>query len=84
VAKTVFFSTTPQQQLVLGVGGEKCLNNFDDYLLRVKWVAPGTRKTYCFWVQRFLSGFCGQRPRTGQRYEALIWQCSLETKPRDC
>lgn len=59
MAKTVFFPTTPQQQLVLGVGAKKCLNNFDDYLLRVKGVAPGTRKTYCFWVRRFLSGFCG-------------------------
>jgi hypothetical protein len=35
MAKTVFFRATPQQQLVLGVGATKCLNKFDDYLLRV-------------------------------------------------
>ena len=25
----------------------------------MKGVAPGTRKSYCFWVRRFLAGFCG-------------------------
>jgi integrase/recombinase XerD len=60
MAKSVFFQATPQQQLVLGVGATKCLNKFDDYLLRVKGVAPSTRKIYRFWVRRFLAGFCGR------------------------
>jgi hypothetical protein len=59
MAKTVFFRATPQQQPVLSVGATKCLNKFDDYLLCVEGVAPSTRKTYCFWVRRFLAGFCG-------------------------
>lgn len=59
MAKTASVSATPQHELVLSVGAKKCLNKFDDYLLRVKGVAPGTRKTYCFWVRRFLAGFCG-------------------------
>lgn len=59
MAKTAFFQATPQHEFVLGIGATKCLNKFDDYLLRVKGVAPGTRKTYCFWVRRFLAAFCG-------------------------
>jgi integrase/recombinase XerD len=59
MAKTAFSRATPQEQLVLGVAATKCLNKFDDYLLRVKGVAPSTRKIYCFWVRRFLAGFCG-------------------------
>jgi hypothetical protein len=59
MAKTAFPRATPQQQLVLGVPATKCLNKFADYLLRVKSVAPGTRKIYCFWVRRFLAGSCG-------------------------
>jgi hypothetical protein len=59
MAKTAFSRATPQRQLVLGVAATKCLNKFDDYLLRVKDVAPSTRKIYCFWVRRFLAGFCG-------------------------
>jgi hypothetical protein len=60
MAKSVFVRAMPQQQLVLGIGATKCLNKFDDYLLRVKGVAPSTRKSYCFWVRRFLAGFCGR------------------------
>ena len=59
MAKTAFSQATPQNELVLGIGATRCLNKFDDYLLRVKGVAPGTRKTYCFWVRRFLAAFCG-------------------------
>ena len=50
MAKSVFFQATPQQQLVLGVGATKCLNKFDDYLFRVKGVAPSTRKIYCLGI----------------------------------
>lgn len=58
MAKTVFSRATLQRQLVLGVAATECLNKFDDYLLRVKGVAPSTRMIYCFWVRRFLAGFC--------------------------
>jgi site-specific recombinase XerD len=44
---------------LLGIGATKFLNDFDDYLIRLKGLAPGTRKTYCFWVSRFLAAFCG-------------------------
>jgi site-specific recombinase XerD len=57
--KTAFSKATPQQQSLLGVAAMKCLDKFDDYLLRVKGVAPSTRKIYCLWVRRFLAGFCG-------------------------
>ncbi len=57
--KATISRATPKQQPLLGVAAMQCLDKFDDYLLRVKGVAPGTRKTYCFWVRRFLAGFCG-------------------------
>jgi integrase/recombinase XerD len=63
VTKTTTVSrATPKQQPLLGVAAMKCLDKFDDYLFRVKGVAPSTRKTYCFWVRRFLAGFCGLAP----------------------
>jgi site-specific recombinase XerD len=59
MVKATVFKPTPQHELVLGIGATKCLNKFNDYLLRVKGVAPGTRTAYCFWVRRFLAAFCG-------------------------
>ena len=44
---------------LLGIDAVKFLEDFDDYLVRLKGLAPGTRKTYCFWVSRFLATFCG-------------------------
>jgi integrase len=43
---------------LLGIDATKFLNDFDDYLVRVKGVAPTTRTTYCFWTSRFLATFC--------------------------
>jgi site-specific recombinase XerD len=44
---------------LLGIDAIRFLNDFDDYLVRIKGLAPGTRKTYRFWVSRFLATFCG-------------------------
>jgi site-specific recombinase XerD len=44
---------------LLGVEAKEFLKDFDDYLVAVKGLASGTRKTYCFWVSRFLAIFCG-------------------------
>jgi len=55
---------------LLGVDAIKFLNDFDDYLVRIEGLAPGTRKTYCFWVSRFLAIFCG-RATPGARASAL-------------
>jgi len=51
----------PSQQRVeaFGVDAAQCLKDFDDYLVRVRGLAPRTRPTYCFWVRRFLAKFCG-------------------------
>ena len=72
MAKTALLQATPQQELALGVGATKCLNKFDDYLLRVKGVAPGQRKTYGFWVPRFLAGFCGSGCRLALRIRSCM------------
>jgi integrase len=47
---------------LLGIDATKFLNDFDDYLMRVKGLAPTTRTTYCFWTSRFLATFCGTAP----------------------
>jgi site-specific recombinase XerD len=44
---------------LLGIDATNFLNNFDEYLVRVKGLAPTTRTTYCFWTSRFLATFCG-------------------------
>jgi integrase/recombinase XerC len=60
---TTAFSEAPHQpRHLLGIDAAKCLSDFDDYLLRVKGLAPGTRNGYCFWVSRFLATFCGTAP----------------------
>jgi site-specific recombinase XerD len=48
-----------QHQQALGVDAVQFLHDFEDYLRRVKGLAPGTIKSYCFWVRRFLAAFCG-------------------------
>jgi hypothetical protein len=35
---------------LLGIGATKFLNDFVDYLIRLTGLAPGTRKSCCFWV----------------------------------
>lgn len=59
MAKTAILEPPHPHEHALGISAAKCLNQFDDYLLRVKGVAPSTRKVYCFWVRRFLAAFCG-------------------------
>lgn len=44
---------------LLGADAIQFLTDFEDYLARIKGLAPGTRRTYCFWVSRFLATFCG-------------------------
>src|SRR5438128_6595696 len=52
-------TTTSAHQQTLGTDAVRFLHDFDDYLLRVKGLAPNTAKDYCFWARRFLSTFCG-------------------------
>jgi site-specific recombinase XerD len=42
-----------------GVLAAQWLRDFDDYLSRVQGLAPGTRRSYCFFVTRFLASYCG-------------------------
>lgn len=44
---------------ILGTGAARCLKEFDDYLSRVRGLAPNSRRIYCFHVKRFLADFCG-------------------------
>jgi len=46
-------------QQALGIDAVQFLHDFDDYLTRVRGLAPNTIKGYCFWVRRFLATFCG-------------------------
>jgi site-specific recombinase XerD len=52
-------SASHRHQQALGVDAVQFLHDFEDYLRRVKGLAPGTIKSYCFWVRRFLATFCG-------------------------
>jgi len=52
-------SALPVHHQALGVDALHFLQDFDDYLMRVRGLAPNTGKTYCFWVRRFLETFCG-------------------------
>jgi integrase/recombinase XerC len=47
------------RQQELGIDAVQFLHDFDDYLTRVRGLAPNTIKDYCFWVRRFLATFCG-------------------------
>jgi len=40
--------------------GRECwLKDFDEHLSRVQGLALSTRRSYCFFVRRFLEGYCG-------------------------
>jgi site-specific recombinase XerD len=58
MTKTAFSDLHGHRQ-ALGIEAVQFLHDFDDYLTRVKGLAPNTRKDYCFWVSRFLATFCG-------------------------
>jgi integrase/recombinase XerD len=40
-------------------GAERWLKDFDDHLSRVQGLALSSRRSYCFFVRRFLAGYCG-------------------------
>lgn len=52
-------SASHGHQRALGIDAVQFLHDFEDYLTRVKGLAPSTIKSYCFWVRRFLAKFCG-------------------------
>ncbi len=52
-------ATSVLHQQTLGIGVAQFLDDFHDYLTRVKDLAPTTIKIYCFWVRRFLTTLCG-------------------------
>src|SRR2546423_6359387 len=52
-------SALHEHQQALGIDAVQFLHDFDDYLTRVRGLAPTTIKSYCFWVRRFLATFCG-------------------------
>lgn len=62
MTKTAHSEPRHDQRHLLGIEAARFLNAFDDYLVRVKGLAPGTRTTYCFWTSRFLATFCGTAP----------------------
>jgi hypothetical protein len=71
MTKTTISKATSRHEPVLPIDATDCLDKFDDYLFRVKGLAPGTRKGYCFWVRRFLATFCASG---GPDWSALTWQ----------
>ena len=40
-------------------GADQWLKDFDDHLSRVQGLALSSRRSYCFFVRRFLAGYCG-------------------------
>ncbi len=40
-------------------GAARWLKDFEDHLSRVQGLALNTRRSYCFFVRRFLAGYCG-------------------------
>ena len=78
MAKTAILELPHPHEHALGISAAKCLNQFDDYLLRVKGVAPSTRKVYCFWVRRFLAASCGSVSRDPDDDHVLA--CAIAAK----
>ena len=62
MTKTAHSAPRHDQRHLLGIEAARFLNAFDDYLVRVKGLAPSTRTSYCFWTSRFLATFCGTAP----------------------